>query len=304
MKSICQVEYFAYSFPFFVKYMFTLVRLKIKKMLFTKKIIPLLLLIFAVFPAKAQWKLVWADEFNADGKPDPNNWKAEQGFVRNHEQQWYQEANAYCKDGKLIIEARKEAIKNPKYVANSSNWKENREYSEYTSASIITAGKQSWQYGRFEMKAKIDTRLGMWPAFWTLGNKGEWPENGEIDIMEFYRGEILANTVHGSMEKWKGIWHTTKKPVSEFNDPEWSNKFHIWRMDWDEKSIKLYVDDFLMSAVDLEKTYNAKEPKANPFRQPHYILLGMAIGGDNGGDPSKTTFPAKFEVDYVRIYQK
>lgn len=255
-------------------------------------------------PVYAQWKLVWADEFNIDGKPDPKNWKGEQGFVRNHEQQWYQDANAYYKDGKLIIEAKREAIKNPNYVANSSNWKENREFSEYTSASIITSGKQSWQYGRFEMKAKIDTRLGMWPAFWTLGTKGEWPENGEIDIMEYYRGMILANAVWGSMEKWKGIWSTTKKPITEFNDKEWSDKFHIWRMDWDEKSIKLYVDDFLMSSIDLEKTYNAKDPKRNPFRQPHYILLGLAIGGDNGGDPSKTDFPAKFEVDYVRVYQR
>jgi beta-glucanase (GH16 family) len=108
------------------------------------------LLFITLTSVQAQWKLVWSDEFNVDGKPNPANWKAEKGFVRNHEQQWYQEDNAYCKDGKLIIEARREAIKNPKYVANSSNWKENREYSEYTSASIITQGKQSWQYGRLK----------------------------------------------------------------------------------------------------------------------------------------------------------
>ena len=106
------------------------------------------------------------------------------------------------------------------------------------------------------------------------------------------------------MEKWKGIWSTVKKPVSEFNDPEWSNKFHVWRMDWDEKNIRLYVDDLLLNSIDLEKTYNAKEPHKNPFRQPHYILIGMAIGGDNGGDPSKTEFPARYEIDYVRVYQK
>ena len=272
--------------------------------LVTKGLLLLTLFNFKFHSANAQWKLVWADEFNTDGKPDPVNWKGEQGFVRNHEQQWYQDANAYCKDGKLIIEAKREKVKNPKYVANSSNWKENREYAEYTSASIITAKKQSWQYGRFEMKAKIDTRPGMWPAFWTLGNEGQWPENGEIDIMEYYRGDLLANAVWGSMQQYKGIWSTTKKPITEFNDPEWSNKFHIWRMDWDEKSIKLYVDDLLLNSIDLEKTYNAKDPKKNPFRQPHYMLLGMAIGGDNGGDPSKTDFPAKYEIDYVRVYQK
>ncbi|WP_254561895.1 glycoside hydrolase family 16 protein [Dyadobacter diqingensis] len=254
--------------------------------------------------SQAQWKLVWSDEFNIDGKPSPKNWKAEKGFVRNHEFQWFQEDNAYCKNGMLTIEARKEEVKNPNYIAGSKNWKEERPTAHYTSASLITQGMQSFQYGRFEMKAKIDTRSGMWPAFWTLGNEGEWPENGEIDIMEFYRGTILANAVWGSMEKWKGIWSTVKKPVSEFNDPEWSNKFHVWRMDWDEKSIRLYVDDLLMNSIDLEKTYNAKEPRKNPFRQPHYILIGMAIGGDNGGDPSKTEFPARYEIDYVRVYQK
>jgi len=264
----------------------------------------LILLILFNLSANAQWKLVWSDEFSVDGKPDPKTWKAEKGFVRNHEDQWYQAENAFCKDGFLIIEGRREEVKNPNYVAGSKNWKEERSSAHYTSASLVTQGTQSFKYGRFEMKAKIDTRAGMWPAFWTLGNEGEWPENGEIDIMEYYRGTILANTVHGSTEKWKGIWSTVKKPVSEFNDPEWSNKFHVWRMDWDEKSIKLYVDDLLLNSVDLEKTYNAKEPHKNPFRQPHYILVGMAIGGDNGEDPSKTEFPARYEIDYVRVYQK
>jgi beta-glucanase (GH16 family) len=254
--------------------------------------------------AQAQYRLVWADEFNNDGPPDPAHWKPEIGFVRNHEQQWLQGSNAYCKEGKLIIEAREEKIQNPNYQAGSSNWKLNRAYSAYTSASIVTAGNHSWQYGRFEMKAKIDTRSGMWPAFWTLGINGEWPENGEIDIMEYYSGMLLANAVWGSTEKWKGIWSTTKKPIAEFNDPEWSTKFHVWRMDWDEKGIALYVDDQLLNAIDLEKTYNAKEPNKNPFRQPHYILLTLAIGGDNGGDPSVSTFPAKFEIDFVRVYQK
>lgn len=264
----------------------------------------LLLLIIGFIPAKAQYKLVWADEFDADGALDPANWRPEIGFVRNHELQWFQGANAYCKDGKLIIEAKREKIRNPNYVANSANWKENREFSEFTSASIVTAKKQSWKYGRFEMKARIDTRSGIWPAFWTLGNEGPWPDNGEIDIMEFYRGDLLANVAWGSSEKYKATWSTTKKPLATFDDPEWSRKYHVWKMDWDEKSIRLYVDDILLNEVDLEKTYNTRDPKFNPFRQPHYILLTMAIGGDNGGDPSGTKFPARFEIDYVRVYQK
>ncbi|MCE7065431.1 family 16 glycosylhydrolase [Dyadobacter sp. CY326] len=254
--------------------------------------------------SQAQWKLVWADEFDKNGPPDPAVWQAENGFTRNHEAQWFQPQNAYCKNGFLILEAKKERVKNPKYVADSKDWKENREFAEYTSASIITRNKKSFKYGRFEMKAKIDTRSGLWPAFWTLGEKGEWPDNGEIDIMEFYRGMLLANLAWGSSERYKPVWNSVKLPVKEFNDPEWSQKFHVWRMDWDENFIRLYVDDKLINEQDLDKATNSKQTAMHPFRHPHYILLTLALGGDNGGDLTSTTFPAKFEIDYVRVYQK
>jgi beta-glucanase (GH16 family) len=74
-------------------------------------------------------------------------------------------------------------------------------------------------------------------------------------------------------------------------------------MDWDSDRIQLYVDDFLLNTIDLQKTFNQSSDKANPFREPHYIVLNLAIGGTNGGDPSGTSFPARFEVDYVRVYQ-
>jgi beta-glucanase (GH16 family) len=261
-------------------------------------------LLLANPPLIAQYKLVWSDEFNVDGAPDSTTWSPELGFVRNNEFQWFQLANAYCKDGKLIIEAKKEKVANRHYKPGSPNWKEKRATAEYTSASIVTAKKRSWQYGRFEMKAKIDIRAGLWPAFWTLGANNEWPENGEIDIMEFYRDTLLANACWGGNQPYKATWSTTKKPVSELGGAQWAEKFHIWRMDWDEKSIKLYVDDILLNTIDLEKTINPREPAFHPFRQPHYLLLTLAIGGDNGGDPSLTIFPARFEVDYVRVYQK
>jgi beta-glucanase (GH16 family) len=263
-----------------------------------------LLLILTGSAYQAQWKLVWSDEFNTDGPPNPANWSFETGFTRNHEAQWFQPENAFCKEGNLIIEARKERTKNPGFAAGSNNWKENREFAAYTSASIMTRGKQSWKYGRWEMRARIDTRAGLWPAFWTLGTEGEWPDNGEIDIMEFYRGTVLANLAWGSHERYKPIWNAVKTPVEKFNDPEWSKKFHVWRMDWDEKSIKIYVDDILFNSQDLDIAVNAKNKRIEPFRQPHYMLLTLAVGGDNGGDPSHTEFPARFEIDYVRVFQK
>ena len=115
------------------------------------------------------WELVWHDEFDKDGEVDASSWSFEQGFVRNNELQWYQEDNAYCKDGLLIIEGRKERVKNPKYNPESKSWRENREYAEYTSSCIKTTGKREFKYGRFEVRAKIPVISGSWPAIWTLG---------------------------------------------------------------------------------------------------------------------------------------
>jgi beta-glucanase (GH16 family) len=281
------------------------------------------------------YKLVWADEFNKDGPLDPKDWAYEAGFVRNRELQWYQPENAVCKDGFLVIEARKERKPNPRYVAPvaastgteesrtteaqkrprrpASPW-QNREMIEYTSASVNTRGKHSWLYGRFEIRAKIDVRAGSWPAFWTLGIRGRWPTNGEIDIMEYYRHMVLANVA------WAGgtppvnqiTWNTKRMPLSSF-PKDWAENFHTWRMDWDENFIKLYLDGVLVNSQDLSKTINTPtrngygsgpgQVPENPFQAPAYILLNQAIGGTQGGDPSATEFPVRFIVDYVHVWQ-
>lgn len=255
-------------------------------------------------PQYTGYALVWSDEFSNDGAPNPQNWTFEKGFVRNHELQWYQPENAYCQKGKLIIEGRREQKSNPNYNAQSQDWRKQRTNIEYTAASLKTQGLHSWQYGRIEMRAKIDTQAGIWPAFWTLGVEGEWPRNGEIDIMEFYRGMLLANVAWGSETRYKAIWRDLKKPIETFQDRRWSKKFHVWRMDWDEKAIRLYVDGELLNFVELQYTINQDGTQKNPFMQPHYLLLNLAIGGDNGGDPSSSKFPSQYIIDYVRVYQK
>lgn len=248
------------------------------------------------------YSLVWADEFNYEGRPDTSNWVYEHGFVRNEEEQWYQEENAWCEDGFLIIEARRESKPNPWYKPGSSEWKTSRKYAQYTSACLKTVGKQQWKYGRFEIRAKIDTRAGIWPAFWTLGVEGEWPSNGECDIMEYYRTMILANFAWGSDQRYRAIWDDVKISIDTF-DSDWSDTFHIWRLDWDESTMSIYMDDQMLNEVDLSRTINESDGK-NPFHQPHYILLNMAIGGINGGDPSDTDFPVRYVIDYVRVYKK
>jgi len=250
----------------------------------------------------AGYKLVWSDEFDVDGRPNTANWRYEQGFVRNEEAQWYQQDNARVEGGLLIIEARREQKANPNYQAGSTDWKRNRQYAEYTSSSLNTSGQHSWQFGRFEMRGRIDTRAGMWPAWWTLGNSGEWPSNGEIDIMEFYNGRVLANVACGTSTRYTAKWDSVTKAITSFNDAQWSSKFHVWRMDWDDTKIDLYLDDVLMNTTNLADMLNPNG--MSPFRQPHYMLVNLAIGGQNGGDPSGTTFPARYEVDYVRVFQK
>lgn len=254
--------------------------------------------------SSADYRLVWADEFNANGPPDARNWTFERGFVRNQEQQWYQPENARCENGWLVIEARRQRVQNPEYEPSGRGWKRSRPYAEFTSASLLTRGLHEWTYGRFEMRGRIDTRPGLWPAFWTLGSARPWPGSGEIDIMEFYRGQLLANACWGGAGLRSAVWDDFRKPIEEFGDPAWSSKFHIWRMDWDADEIQLYMDDALLNTIDLKQTLNQDSEKANPFHEPHYMLLNLAIGGTNGGDPSKTEFPARFEVDYVRVYQK
>lgn len=251
------------------------------------------------------YRLVWSDEFEKAGRPNPSNWVFEQGFLRNLELQWYQEQNAFCENGILIIEGRKERKPNPTYIKGSKEWNTSRENIEYTSSCLKTMGLHSWKFGRFEIKAKVKSASGLWPAIWTIGLDGEWPDCGEVDIMECYKGQILANVCWGTHKDYTPKWDGSQKLIASFNDPKWDEKFHVWRMDWDEKEIKLYVDDTLLNTVDLAQTLNAKkgEPK-NPFLQPHFLILNLAIGGQAAGDPKGTVFPTRFEIDYVRVYQK
>lgn len=270
-------------------------------------------------PRHEGYELVWSDEFNIDGRPNPENWTYENGFVRNNEAQWYQPENAEVKDGHLVITGKREIRLNPNYEAGSDSWRRNREFIEYTSACIKSPGLRSFQFGRFEVRAKIVAEEGLWPAIWFLGNEGRWPACGEVDLMEYYGGDILANAAwlnpvdrddnNDFANRGYVAWDSSHTPVAELGGKDWDETFHIWRMDWDEKEIKLYVDDRLLNTIDLTKTINREGRRRgrapeNPFHQPHYILLNLAIGGTQGGNPINTDFPSEYLIDYVRVYQK
>ncbi|MCE9416012.1 MULTISPECIES: BT_3987 domain-containing protein [Bacteroides] len=261
-------------------------------------------------------KLLWHDEFNGTGEPNPDIWQFETGFVRNEEDQWYQKENAKMKDGALLIEGRIEAVKNPNYQKGSSDWKKNREYSEYTSSCILTKPGYVFKYGRMEVRAKIPVEQGAWPAIWSTGNWWEWPLGGEIDMLEFYKEKIHANVCWGGNKRWEGTWNSKNYPITNFTskDKQWPDKYHLWVMDWDKDFIRIYLDGELLNETDLTLTVNKGDNGAgqggyqNPYSNDYEgfgqrMMLNLAIGGINGRPVDNTAFPLKYHIDYIRIYQ-
>lgn len=254
----------------------------------------------------AGYALVWADEFEGEGAPDPANWTFEEGFQRNSELQWYQSENAYVENGMLVIEGRRERRENPTFVPGSNGEFARRRFINYTSSSVTTKGLHAWQYGRFEVRARFPAEKGLWPAIWFLGEEGSWPGRGEIDLLEYYDHSILANFAWAENGPREARWQARKIALPMLSDdPNWDQEFHVWTMDWDEDSISLYLDGRLMNRIALDTVHNhAGAAVANPFRQPHYLLLNLALGGQHGGSVRDTQFPARYEIDYVRVYQR
>ncbi len=258
------------------------------------------------------YRLVWSDEFDTDGRPDPRKWGYEEGFERNHEAQFYQRDNAVCRGGVLTIEARREKRINTEYDPEGTRWDQKPLYAHYTSSSVNTRGRFAFLYGRMEVRAKIPVSRGAWPAIWLLGTRLSWPQNGEIDVMEYYHingvPHILANTAWGGRKQGEAVWNDRKIPFSHFtgDDPGWADRFHVWRMDWDEQAIRIYLDGELLNETPLDGTVNAggRGEGINPFHSEQFILLNLALGGDNGGPIDDNALPIQYQIDYVRVYQK
>lgn len=270
-------------------------------LLFTTGLIPALAGKPASPPRDPAYKLVWADEFDIDGPPDPSKWRSEEGFARNKELQWYQAENSRCQGGVLIIEARQEKVVNPGHRQGSRNWKKARSHASYTSGSLVTHGDNTWLFGRAEVRARFKALPGLWPAIWTTG-LGRWPHGGEMDIMEYYDGKILANFVWAG-KGGRDHWNSSHHPIEKFDKDTWDEKFHLWVTEWDETEIRIYLNGELLNTLPMSSAVNQDGPAINPFLSPQNFRLNLAIGS-NGGDPSKTPFPQRYEIDYVRIYQK
>ncbi|MDR1859669.1 MAG: family 16 glycosylhydrolase [Bacteroidales bacterium] len=254
----------------------------------------------------AKYQLVWSDEFDA-ASISSTDWNFTSRFQRNEELQYFQKKNASIKDGCLVLEAKKERVLNDRYEEGSTDWKKNREYAEYTSAEITTKSKHSFKYGRLEVRAKIPVCYGAWPAIWLMGQDVSGAAGGEIDVLEFIHDGGVYPTMPVSLH-WEGETttyqsHTEVWRLSHFTDkdPDWADKFHIWRMDWDEVAIRIYLDDKLLSETDLSTTINGKA-KTNPFHSSQYVLLTLAL--DTRLSEEVYVLPMQFEIDYLRIYQR
>lgn len=236
-------------------------------------------------------KLVWSDEFNSGTRPDTSKWVYNIGTGSNgwgnNEAQYYtsDSTNARIENGSLIIEARKES----------------RGGKNYTSARLITQGKASWTYGRIEVRAKLPKGVGTWPAIWMLGdniNTVNWPACGEIDIMEHVGKEqdMVLWSTHSKLNNWAlGTQKTFKTTVDGV-----STAFHVYKIEWSKDYIQFFVDDKLYYTSPNE----GKGTDYYPFTAPQFLLLNFAVGGNLGGPAiDDSIFPAKFEIDYVRVYQ-
>lgn len=239
----------------------------------------------------AGYALVWSDEFDTTGLPDATRWDYDTarnsvGWF-NTEQQYYAQArseNATVSNGRLQITARLEAL------SSASDWGGQR----YTSARLVTRGKAEWTYGFFDVRAKLPCGRGTWPAIWTLGSRGAWPDDGEIDLMEHVGSN--PNRVFGTVHTRESGGRGTGAAIQV---PDACTAFHNYQLHWTPESIAIGID-----GVEYYRYANPLAGAATwPFDAPQYLLLNIAIGGSLGGSIDDANFPVTMEIDHVRVYQ-
>jgi len=240
--------------------------------------------------SSGEYELVWSEEFNYEGSPDPDIWNFEIGDNGwgNNELQYYTDRldNARVGDSVLTITAREE----------------NYEGANYTSARMITyENDHYWQYGRVEARIKMPEGQGIWPAFWMLGKNifegTTWPATGEIDILEMVGGGENNRILHGTAH-WEEGGHQYQGG-SVTHSEKLSQDFHTYAIEWDDQQIRWFFDGEQYYSLSIQSSAMSE------FDAPFFILLNIAVGGDWPGSPDSTTeFPQTMKVDYVRVYQK
>ncbi|MFT5144093.1 MAG: beta-glucanase (GH16 family), partial [Thalassolituus oleivorans] len=260
-----------------------------------------LFLAFAVplgaVPALGQtWDLIWSDEFNYAGAPDPSKWGYDigGGGWGNQELQAYTDLpeNSRVDGDHLIIEAR----------TNGSS---------YSSARLVSRGKASWRYGRFEVRAQIPRGVGTWSGIWMLPEDnyyGIWPNSGEIDIVEHVGKD--EGTMHASLHMLDRRSYLGNNPTGTVQFADGVSAFHEYAVEWTPAEIRFYYDDQLVQIVAPGVAGSGFYRDAGagwqtwPFDQPFHLLFNVAVGGNWGGpDVDAGAFPTQMLIDYVRVYE-
>ena len=255
-----------------------------------------------------QWEMVWNDEFNYEGKPDPNKWSYDIWPARkvNSEDQAYTDnlKNVQVKDGNLVITAYKEVLDD----------------AQYTSGRIHSQGKGDFLYGRVDVRAKLPAGQGTWSAIWMLPSTpfkysttckenedwqgsatcDAWPNSGEIDIMEHvgYDMQTIHGTVHNKAYYWQN-WEQRKGSIEGQNVED---AFHVYSVEWTPDNITVFFNNTPYFFYTNEST----GWRAWPYDHPYHVILNLAIGGmwgRSGGPIDNTIFPVSMEIDYVRIFK-
>lgn len=296
----------------------------------TKK--PVLLTNSPVTPS-ADWQLVWSDEFDGDTL-NKRNWSLEENCWGggNNEQQCYTDSprNAFVKDGNLHIVAIRENHTGPDNAEGKTGGAVKT--LPYTSARLRTLDKRDNKYGRFEIRAKLPSGQGTWPAIWMLPTEykyGTWAASGEIDIMEAVNLKTqsdVQNTQGGDEEaRVYGSLHFGKAwPNNVYSGqgavlPEGVNPaddFHTYAIEWEEGEIRWYVDNLHYATQTQDGWYSQYEADgelvnakgAAPFDEKFHLLLNLAVGGSwaanaNQKGIDEDIFPQTMLVDSVKVYR-
>lgn len=245
-------------------------------------------------PSGTVWRLVWNDEFDYTGLPDPARWNYDTsgndcGWGNNELQHYTvgRRKNVGVKDGLLTVTARREP----------------QGGKQYTSARLVTRGLHTWRYGRFEARVRFPEGRGTWSAVWLMpaeSRYGEWPASGEIDLVEQvgYDSECIVGTVHTT--RHSHLDGTQKS--GNVRSPDVTRNFHRYAIEWEADELRFYFDEQLYFTYVNDGT----GPESWPFDQPFYLILNLAVGGNWGGQRGidDGVFPQRMEVDYVRVYEK
>ena len=255
---------------------------------------------------KGYGRLVFQEEFNYTGLPDPNKWGYEVGWIRpgNKEMQYYPEArieNTFVQDGYLTIRCiNNDTLRDEqgnvlnKFPLNGTDY-------YITSGSIRTKNKGDWKYCRVEVRVKLPPGSGTWPAIWMMPTDnvyGYWPYSGEIDIMEYignmpYQYNCALHYHDGEKKTAVG---------GNMQDPLAISDWHVFALEWEENQIRWYADGRMFYRTN--KPAGAS-PSTWPFNQRFYLILTFTFGGVWGGQAGFNVdlLPLDYLIDYVRVYQ-